>query len=265
MEFNACPRLVDWRSGVSFPSLERLSVHYSLGGQMNEVTEICCRAPRLSALSLLVDRLRTKVWLSFLLIDSWVGLAVFHLKLSCLYSPFLPQRADSFFGFGLNFYSRLLTLFFPQCNEFRRLNLGNFLVTCFSHQCVRTMRGIFAIIGDQLRRLKIKIRFNAIRQPIMSALCGALVLERLEFEFSGDRRELTVYQLKKLITVRRSKRWSFALGCAMLSDLVCFYLNQAKWRTLRPHSTWKFWKILEFDDVLDPDGQLDSIEQHWIL
>ena len=52
LEFHRCPSLANWRPGVSFPSLERLSVQYMPRGQQDEVMEIGRRAPRLSALSL---------------------------------------------------------------------------------------------------------------------------------------------------------------------------------------------------------------------
>ena len=77
--------------------------------------------------------------------------------------------------------------------------------TCFSDESVGNVRGItaIAIVGGQLRHLTIKIAIKAICGPIMSALCDAIALERTEFDFSGDRKELmTVNEQREWITVR---------------------------------------------------------------
>ena len=77
MEFKICPRLDNWGPGVSFPSLERLSVHQPLFFLKDEVKEICRRAPRLSALSLVVYRLRINCDGGFcqnVFENTWVGL-----------------------------------------------------------------------------------------------------------------------------------------------------------------------------------------------
>ena len=78
------------------------------------------------------------------------------------------------------------------------------------------MHKMIGTIGGQLRRLKIKIHSNAICRPMMSVLCGAVALERMEFEFYRYRTNLiTVDLLNEWIEVRRSNgvcsRW--ALRC----------------------------------------------------
>ena len=58
MEFYFCPFLVEWGPGLLFPSLQTMTFHCPLYFQVEEMTEICRRAPCLSALSLFIMRFR---------------------------------------------------------------------------------------------------------------------------------------------------------------------------------------------------------------
>ena len=66
------------------------------------------------------------------------------------------------------------------------------------------MHGMIAIIGGQLRRLKIRLLSDSIFWPGMSVVCDAVALERMEFEFPFDSMKLTAKMLSKWIAVRRS-------------------------------------------------------------
>ena len=74
---------------------------------------------------------------------------------------------------------------------------------------------MIAIIGRRLRRLKIRILSESICWPVMSVVCDAVALERMEFEYSSDSMKLTDKELNELIAVRRSQR---VFVCARLSD-----------------------------------------------
>ena len=112
---------------------------------------------------------------------------------------------------------------------------------------------VIASVSGQLRRLAIKMRIEGWeksngRIPIMSALCGAVALERMEFEFFGARKKLTAHQLTEWIAV--SVPTVIVRAELHYAERIRFsFLNQAKWRTVQLHSTWQF---LEFDDVSRP-------------
>ena len=205
-----------------------LAVHYSFCGQIDEVKEICRRASRLSVLSLSIFRLRINCdcLFSYNGFEKSTGMDstfdIFPHTVLLLIFPF-PVRHMGWFALDfVTVSTRLLSLFLFECNAISRWYLGNFFVTCFSDQCVQGMHGVIAIVGGRLRRLKIAFRSTKICRRIMPALCGAVALERLEFNFCDDVSKLSANQLNEWIVVRRSSgdRSRWATRCWAVSILL---------------------------------------------
>ena len=135
---------------------------------VDEVKEICRRAPRLSALSLVVGRLRMNCDCRFCLQNGfekslgWTQvLAGFHFK-HTVFLLNIPLSCPTLLGWLVldlvTLSTRFLSLFLFECNAISRIKSWKFLSYLFQWPVrARPLHGVIATIGGRLRRLKIKI------------------------------------------------------------------------------------------------------------